>query len=264
MKVENYESKKDKAHLENNYVSLEKTSNEQNNILSYFAKFLVSDGKVLGRSLWNDELKKDLLEIMCKSTLSDSKYIDKSGIFSVDKKAGISRKKSTLPNTHSAYVMGESLLINSLFYTDGKMTEIKKTCNPDLYKQATLLKKWWTDKKSNLLSTFENRLRNYIKDLQRADSDNVGKDKKDNFEDLNPLQSVFYQMFGKDVLNSGKKNNRNALNLKMFNNTSEGYNAETFDELMYEAFEKFAEVSKIDLALQGISKDMIVKYKSNS
>jgi hypothetical protein len=159
--------------------------------------------------------------------------------------------------------MGEQLLINSLFYTDGKMTEIKKTCNPDLYKHAQLLSKWWSDKKSNLLTTFENRLRNYLKDLERADSDNVKKDKKENFEDLNPLQSIFYQIFGKDVLNPKKKNNKNALNLKMFNNTSDGYKVEIFDECFFEALENFAEKSNIDLVEQGISKDMIVKYKNS-
>lgn len=263
MKVQDYNSKKDKAHLENNYVSLEKTSEEQHNILSYFAKFLVSDGKVLGRSKWNEELRKDLLAIMCKSTLSNSKYIDKSGIFSVNKKAEISRKKSNLPNTQSAFVMGEQLLINSLFYTEGKMTEIKKTCNPNLYKHAQELSKWWSDKKSNLLTTFENRLRNYLKDLERADSVNVAKDKKDNFADLNPLQSIFYQIFGRDVLNPKKKNNKNALNLKMFNNTSDGYNVEIFDKCFFEALENFAEKSNIDLVEQGISKDMIVKYKNS-
>ena len=263
MKVQNYDSKKDKAHLENNYVSLEKTSEEQNNILSYFAKFLVSEGKILGRSMWNDELKKDLLEIMCKSTLSNSKYIDKSGIFSIGKNGDISRKKSNKPNTQSAFVMGDQLLINSLFYTDGKMTEIKKTCNPELYKHAQFLSKWWSDKKSNLLTTFENRLRNYLKDLERANSDNVKKDKKEKFEDLNPLQSIFYQIFGKDVLNPKKKHNKNALNLKMFNNTSDGYKVEIFDECFYDAMEKYAERTNIDLVEQGISKDMIVKYKNS-
>ena len=265
IKANGYTSKKDKGDLNINYNALEKTSAEQHNILSYFAKFLVEDNKVIKRSLWNSELKKDLLEIMCKKTLSDPTYVDKSGIFSIgeneDGTKEAIRKKSNLPDTQSAYVIGDSVLINMSFYTEGKTSEIKKTCNKELHDEIAKLSKWWSDKKSNLLSTFENRLRTYLKDEQALKVSVTGKKDKEKLLELNALQSLFRQMFGKDVLNSTVKPNKNALNLKMFNNTAEGYDVDKFDEIFFRAFEEYAESTNVDLALQSISKKDIIKYK---
>ena len=261
IKANGYTSKKDKGDLNNNYNALLITSEEQHNILSYFAKFLIEDNKVVKRSLWNSELKKDLLEIMCKKTLSDPKYVEQSGIFSIGENKEVTRKKSTLPDTQSAYVIGDSVLINMSFYTEGKTSEIKKTCNKELHGEILKLSKWWSDKKSNLLSTFENKLKTYLKDEQALEVSVTGKKDKEKLLELNPLQSLFRQMFGKDVLNSTVKPNKNALNLKMFNNTAEGYDAEKFDEIFFRAFQEYAESTNNDLALQSISEKDIIKYK---
>ena len=265
IKVNEYTSKKDKGDLNINYNALEKTSAEQHNILSYFAKFLIKDNKVVKRSLWNSELKKDLLEIMCKKTLSDPKYVEQSGIFSIVKNEDgtkeVTRKKSNLPDTQSAYVIDDSVLINMSFYTEGKTSEIKKTCNIELHDEIAKLQKWWSDKKSNLLTTFENKLRTYLKDEEALKVSVTGKKDKEKLLELNPLQSLFRQIFGKDVLNSTVKPNKNALNLKMFNNTAQGYDVEKFDEIFFRAFQEYAESTNVDLALQSISKKDIIKYK---
>ena len=80
------------------------------------------------------------------------------------------------------------------------------------------------------MSTFENRLRTYLKDEQALKVSVTGKKDKEKLLELNALQSLFRQMFGKDVLNPTVKPNKNALNLKMFNNTAEGYDVDKFDE----------------------------------